>query len=68
MQDYKAALENLDGDAKIVMQLSYDNNGYWGLTTVEIADYLGIDQRKVYNIKRRAIKVLRKDINLNRYI
>lgn len=68
MEDYKAALENLDEDAKIVMQLSFDNNGYRGLTSSEIADYLGIDRKKVYNIKRRAIKVLRKDINLNRYI
>lgn len=68
MKDYNRALENLDDVARIVMKLPFDINGNVGLTYAEIADYLGIDLKKVSNIKRRAIKTLRKDLKLNTYL
>lgn len=68
MIDYSIALEELDGISKIVMQLSFDENGYRGLTNREIADYLGVGERQISNIRRRAIKILRKDIKLNSYL
>lgn len=68
MFDYKKALENLDDTAKTVMELSFDISGYRGLTSTEIADYLGIDVKKVSNIRKKAIKTLRKDAKLNSYL
>lgn len=68
MIDYNMALEKLDDITKIVMQLSFDANGYRGLSNVEIADYLGIDVKKISTIRRRAMKVLRKDKNLKTYL
>lgn len=68
MVDYNMALENLNDVEKIVMQLSFDINGYRGLTNAEIADYLGTDKDKISIIRRRAIKVLRKNAKLNTYL
>lgn len=67
MYDYSQSLNSLDDIAKMVMQMSFDIEGNRGLTNAEIADYLGIDLNKVSNIRRRAIKTLRKDIKLNTY-
>lgn len=66
--DYTSALENLDDTAKIVMELSFDIDGYRGLTNAEIADYLGIDVKKVADIRKRSIKTLRKNAKLNSYL
>lgn len=68
MNDYSIALECLDDLSKTVMKLTFDSSGYRGLTDTEIADYLGIDQQKVSGIRKKAIKVLRKDINLSKYL
>lgn len=68
MTDYNIALGNLDDIARVVMQLSFDRYGYRGLTNAEIADYLGIDAKRISNIRRRAIKTLRKDPKLNMYL
>lgn len=67
MKDYINALDDLDNVERIVMQLSFDIEGKRGFTNAEIADYLGIKSRQVSNIRKRAIKALRKDIRLNAY-
>lgn len=67
MKDYISSLDNLDDVARMVMQMSFDIEGNRGLTNAEIADYLGIESKKVSNIRRKAIKTLRKDIKLNTY-
>lgn len=66
--NYKNALDNLSYDERTVMQLSYDRNGYKGLTYKEISEYLGIDISKVSNIKKRAIRKLKKDNNFIEYL
>lgn len=66
-KDYRHVLEGLSEEEKIVMQLSYDKYGYIGLTYGEIADYLGIEKKKVANIKKRALKHVRKSTLLNKY-
>lgn len=66
VKDYISSLDNLDAVARMVMQMSFDIEGNRGLTNAEIADYLGIESTKVSNIRRKAIKTLRKDIKLNR--
>ncbi len=68
MKDYNQVLSTLDDDSKIIMQLSFDQNGYRGLAIREIADYLGIDCDRVSNIRRKAIKTLRKEPVLNSYL
>jgi len=68
MRDYIHSLDNLDDVARMVMQLSFDIEGNPGFTNSEIADYLGIEINKVSDIKRKAIKTLRKDIKLNAYL
>lgn len=67
MKDYISSLDNLDDIARMVMQMSFDIEGNRGLTNAEIADYLGIESTKVSNIRKKAIKTLRKDIKLNTY-
>lgn len=67
IKDYISSLDNLDDIARMVMQMSFDIEGNRGLTNAEIADYLGIESRKISNIRRKAIKTLRKDIKINRY-
>ena len=67
MKDYISSLDNLDDIEKMIMQLSFDSAGNRGLTNAEIADYLGLEPKKVSNIRRKAIKTLRKDITLNTY-
>ena len=67
MKDYINALDDLDDVERIVMQLSFDIEGNRGFTNAEIADYLGINSKKVSNIRKRAIKALQKDIRLNAY-
>lgn len=66
--EYNKALNNLSEEEKRVMKLSYDSNGYKGLTYAEISDYLGLDIGKVENIKKRAIRKLRKNQELTKYI
>ncbi len=61
---YKNALQKLDDTARLVMQLSFDENGYRGLTNVEIANYLGLDTMKISEIRKKAIKILKKDLRL----
>lgn len=66
-KDYRHVLDELSEEEKIVMQLSYDEYGYLGLTYGEIAYYLGIEKKKVANIKKRALKHIRKNTLLNKY-
>lgn len=68
VSDYNDALENLDDITKTIMKLSFDNNGYRGLTNREIADYLGIDIRKISNIRKKAMKILRKNEKIKTYL
>ena len=67
MRDYYSALDNLDELERIVMQLSFDTDGNRGFTSKEIGDYLSLDSRKVSNIRKHAIKLLRKNEKLNNY-
>lgn len=67
MNDYNQALDNLDDVSRIVMQLSFDIDGNRGFTSKEIGEYLGFNSKKVFNIRSRAIKTLRKDAKLNKY-
>lgn len=67
MKDYISSLDSLDDIARMVMQMSFDIEGNRGLTNAEIADYLGVESRKVSSIRKKAIKTLRKDMKLNTY-
>lgn len=66
--DYYLALDTMDEDEKNIMQMSYTSNGERGLTYAEISEYLGIDTKTVSNIKKRAIRKLRKSKQLTRYL
>lgn len=68
MRCYNQSLEELDEESRLVMQMAFDISGYPGLTYVEMAEYLGINPRRISTIKKRAIKTLRNDIKLNRYV
>ena len=61
MDDYKESLENLDDTAKMIMMMSFDNNGNRGLTINEISDYLGFSSNTVRNVRRKSVKLLRKN-------
>lgn len=67
-RDYNLALKKLDEISRLVISMSFDIYGYRSLNNSEIADYLGIDSKRVSNIRRNAIKMLRKDKRLNMYI
>lgn len=67
MRDYHSALDDLDELERMVIELSFDSSGYRGLTSREISDYLGIDAKKVSNIRRRASKTLRKNRLFDKY-
>ena len=67
MRDYYSALDSLDELERIVMGLSFDNSGNRAFSSKDIGDYLGINAKKVSNIRRRAIKTLRKNELFNKY-
>lgn len=67
LKDYMEALQFLEEDEKMIMQLSFDKEGNLGLTNNEISDYLGIEPNEIVSIRRKAIKTLRKNKTLNRY-
>lgn len=67
LKDYMEALQFLEEDEKMIMQLSFDKEGNLGLTNNEISDYLGIESNEIVSIRRKAIKTLRKNKTLNRY-
>lgn len=67
MRDYYCSLNYLDEPERIVMQLSFDINGNRAFTSKEIGDYLGIESKKVSNIRKRAYKALRKNRIFNNY-
>lgn len=68
MYDYNNALDKLSEIERFVMQLSYDINGFQGFTHNEIAEYLGLSKSDITNAKRRAIRKLRNNNKLNKYI
>ncbi len=68
MYDYKNALNKLSEIEKDVMHLSYDINGFQGLTYNEISEYLGVPKKDIANAKKRAIRKLRNNSKLNKYI
>lgn len=68
MKDYEEVLSNLDELEKSVMEISYDKDGYRGLTNFEIGQYLGMNAKKVSNIRRKAAKVLRKNGRFATYL
>lgn len=68
MSDYHQALDSLDDIEKQVIQLSFDKDGNIGLTSWEIGNYLGIDQSKVLNIRKKAIEKLRRNVKLKTYV
>lgn len=68
IKDYNSVLDSLDDISKMVMNLSFDINGYSGLTHKEIADYLGIDVKDVHNIKRIVIRKLRKNEMIRKHL
>lgn len=67
MKDYNSSLNELDYIEKMVMQLTFDKKGNRGLTNKEIAEYLGIEEKNISNIRKKAIKTLKKDLKLNTY-
>lgn len=67
LKDYMEALQFLEEDEKMIMQLSFDKEGNLGLTNNEISDYLGIEPNEIVSIRRKAIKTLRKNKTLNSY-
>ena len=67
MSEYDEILEELPYLEKMVMRLSYDDNGENGLTTNQISDYIGVEPKEVKNAKRRVITKLRKDNRFNKY-
>ena len=67
MKTYNEALDNLDEVSRMVMQFSFDIEGNKGFSCQEIAEYLGFNSKKVSNIRRKAIKTLRKDKNILSY-
>ena len=68
MNDYQESLSELDNEEEAVMRLSYDKDGYPGLTYQEISDFLGIEQKSIGNIKKRALRKVRKDNRFSKYI
>lgn len=67
IDDYHNALDDLSNIEETVMQLSYDENGFSGLTYGEIAEYIGCEKKDIANIKRRALRKLKKNDRLNGY-
>ena len=67
MSEYDEILEELPYIEKMVMRLSYDDNGYPGLTMEEISDYVGVEPKEVRNAKRRVLNRLRKDKRFDKY-
>lgn len=68
LRDYKLALNTLTEDEKSVMQMSFDIDGERGMTSMEIAEYLGLNAKKVDNIRSSAYKKLKKNKKLNNYL
>lgn len=66
--DYQKAIASLDEIEKGILSLSYDVNGYPGLTCDEIARYYGIEKKNITNIKIKALRKLRKNVRFNKYI
>lgn len=60
---YNNILNNLSYIEKMTMKLSYDENGYPGLTYQEIANYLETDIKNIKNAKRRALRKIKETIN-----
>lgn len=67
LKDYQQALDNLDDISRQVMELSYTTDGECGFTSKEIGEFLGIDSKKVINIKRKALKRLSEDERIKAY-
>ncbi len=67
INDYLDALEDLSEDEAQIMRLSYDKDGYPGLTYGEISDFYGIKKSKINYLKRNARKKLRFDDRIIRY-
>lgn len=67
MQDYYQALENLSELEKEVLKRYFDENGIHSIGAKEIAAELGITERKVYQIKIKALKRLSKNTKLQSY-
>lgn len=65
--DYQQSLEELDDTSRIVMQLSYDKEGYRGFSNREIGEYIGAKDKKVSRIRSRAIRQLQKNEKLQNY-
>lgn len=67
MQDYYQALENLPELEKEVLKRYFDENGIHSIGAKEIGAELGITERKVYQIKTKALKRLSKNTKLQSY-
>jgi len=67
INDYLDALEDLSEDEAQIMRLSYDKDGYPGLTYDEISDFYGIKKSKINTLKRNARKKLKSDERIIRY-
>ena len=67
IKDYNDVINKLPFYEKEVFRLSYDNEGYPGLTYSEISEYLGISNNDVRNAKRRVIRKLRNNDIINSY-
>lgn len=67
LKDYYAALDELTEIEKQVLLNYYDVNGIHSKTAKEIGEELCISERKVYNIKTRALKKLSFNSKLKGY-
>lgn len=65
MEAYYQELSKLSGYERSIMSMSYDNNGYPGLTNKEIAENLVIDDKQVSHLKSKLKKKIKKDIIKN---
>lgn len=67
MRDYHNIINDLDELDRDVMNLIYDINGNRCMTFKEIADYIGIEEKRVSNIKRKVMKKLKRNKIINQH-
>lgn len=68
IETYEKSLTELDDMERQVLELALTKDGYKLHTAKEIAEILGITERKVNNTKAKALKKLRKNESLRWYL
>lgn len=67
MIEYNNIINSLDSLDKDVMHLVFDSYGNRCMSFKEIADYLGIEENRVSNIKRKVMRKLKRNIKICEY-